>query len=265
MVDERRAAIVQQLRLKGAVTVAELEDRFGVSAMTARRDLAAIELEGVARRTYGGAVLPGLAGHEDSFASRLATNADAKIALGTAAANMVNPGETILVDSSTTAYQFVRALMQRRIPCTLITNSLPAMELVANADVPAVQLIAVGGNLRSISRSYVGPFAVQTVLGHFADRLFFSVKGIAADGVLTDADVLEAEVKRTMISRAADSTLLVDESKLTNRGLCVVGSVSAMRTVLVSAGAEIELNILKAPGVRVEVVKPRMPAHSNPS
>jgi DeoR/GlpR family transcriptional regulator of sugar metabolism len=254
MAVERRAAIVEQLRRRGAVTVAELEEQFGISSMTARRDLSAIEQEGVARRTHGGAVLPSLAGQEDSFASRLAMNVDAKVALAAAAAEMVKPGESVLIDCSTTGYHVVRALIKRRIPCTVITNSQPAMELIAGAEIPSLELIAVGGTLRPVSRSYVGPFAVHTVLGHFADRLFFSVKGISSDGVLTDADVLEAEVKRAMISRAAESILLVDQSKLVTRGFSMVGPISALSAVLVTAVAESELAFLRAPGVRVQVI-----------
>ena len=75
-------------------------------------------------------------------------------------------------------------------------------------------MIGIGGTLRRLTRSFVGPFAVRTVQGHFADRLFFSVKGIAANGMLTDADPLEAELKRTMIEQAGESMLLIDHSKL---------------------------------------------------
>lgn len=256
MAIERRAAIVEHLRKRGAVTIAELENQFGISSMTARRDLSAIEQEGAARRTHGGAVLPTLAGHEDSFASRLAINGEAKVALAGAAAELVKAGESVLIDCSTTGYHVVRALIKRRIPCTVITNSQPAMELIASAEIPSLELVAVGGALRPISRSFVGPYAVQTVLGHFADRLFFSVKGISSDGLLTDADVLEAEVKRAMISRAAEPVLLVDQSKLVTRGFSVVSQISALSAIFVTAAAESELAFLRVPGVRVQVIGP---------
>ena len=73
--------------------------------------------------------------------------------------------------------------------------------------------------MRRLTRSFVGPFAVHTVLGHFADRLFLSVKGVTGDGALTDADPLEAEVKATMIAHAEEAFLLIDDSKLQARGL----------------------------------------------
>ena len=95
-------------------------------------------------------------------------------------------------------------------------------------------MIGIGGTLRRLTRSFVGPFAVRTVQGHFADRLFLAVKGMAENGMLTDADPLEAEVKRTMIEQAGESTLLVDHTKLPARGLSVVGSVVELSNVLVA-------------------------------
>ena len=88
------------------------------------------------------------------------------------------------------------------------------MELIFSEGGPDLELIGVGGTLRRLTRSFVGPFAVRTVEGHFADRLFLSVKGLTEQGVMTDADALEAEVKRTMIEQSGQATLLVDRSKL---------------------------------------------------
>src|SRR3954447_11778162 len=101
LADARRSAIAERLRSTGSVTVAELEEQFGVSSMTARRDLAGLERQGLARRTHGGAVMPAIAAHEDSFASRLEVAAEAKQALAVAAAAAVQQGESVFLDSST--------------------------------------------------------------------------------------------------------------------------------------------------------------------
>lgn len=254
LADARRAAITERLRSAGSVTVAELEEQFGISSMTARRDLAAIERKGLARRTHGGAVLPSMAGHEDSFTFRVETATDAKRALAEAAAATVSEGEAVFLDSSSTVYHVARALLDRRVQATLITNSLPIMELVASHPSPAVDLVGVGGTLRRLTRSYVGPFAVHTVLGHFADRVFFSVKGVTPDGSITDADPLEAEVKRAMVAHAEDSVLLVDRSKLDARGLSVIARVADLTTVLTHGIAGDDLEPLRAPGVELRAV-----------
>ena len=184
------------------MSVAPLESEFGVSGMTARRDLAALEREGRATRTYGGAVAPGLAGHEDSFATRAESEVAAKEALAAAAAAMVEPGQAVFLDSSTTAYVTARRILAGGAPVTVVTNSLPIMSLFAAGEPPAAELVAVGGSLRKLTLSYVGPDSVRAIRGHLADLAFFSVKGVSEDGRLSDPDPLEAEVKRAMVEQA---------------------------------------------------------------
>jgi DeoR/GlpR family transcriptional regulator of sugar metabolism len=254
LADARRSAIADLVRANDSVTVAELERQFGISSMTARRDLAELERQGLARRTHGGAVMPSITAHEDSFASRMDTATDAKLALASAAAALVAPGESIFLDSSTTAYHVARALVDRGIDLTLITNSVPIMELVSSQTSPGVDLVGVGGALRTLTRSFVGPHAVHTILGHYADRLLFSVKGVTADGALTDADPLEAEVKRAMMAHAQDRVLLVDRTKLSARGLAVIGHVADLTSVMTYGMAGDELAPLTAPGVDLEVL-----------
>src|SRR5215216_2856536 len=95
LAETRRRSIAETLRTSGAVTVAEVERRYGVSAMTARRDLAELERRGILRRTHGGAVLPTVSAHEDSFARRLDVDADEKARLADVAVAMLTAHETI--------------------------------------------------------------------------------------------------------------------------------------------------------------------------
>jgi DeoR/GlpR family transcriptional regulator of sugar metabolism len=254
LAETRRREIAEALRANGAITVAEVEARFGVSPMTARRDLDELERRGVVRRTHGGAVLPATASHEDSFARRLNVSADAKRQLAEAAVEGLSPRETLFLDSSTTSYFVARRLIETGLAATVLTNSLPVMELVFKEGGPDMELIGIGGTLRRLTRSFVGPFAVRTVEGHFADRLFLSVKGLTPSGMMTDADPLEAEVKRTMIAQAGDATLLVDHSKLGVRGLTVVASVAEVTSVMVHGFSPADTNPLLAAGAHVRVV-----------
>jgi DeoR/GlpR family transcriptional regulator of sugar metabolism len=251
LAESRRAAIVELLRGSGSVTVAQLEQRFGISPMTARRDLSDLERQGLARRTHGGAVLPAITAHEDSFATRVETETDAKFALAEAALTMLAPRQSVFLDSSSTAYFVARRIVQEGIAVTLITNSQPVMDLVSTSGSANLELIGVGGTLRRLTRSYVGPFAIHTVLGHFADRLFLSVKGITADGTLTDADPLEAEVKRAMIAHAEEAVLLVDRTKLSARGLSAIGPVGELAAVVTRGVPPSGLAALRATGVPV--------------
>lgn len=254
MPEQRRQLIAERLRSAGSVTVAALEDEFGISSMTARRDLHTLEQQGLARRTHGGAVLPSISAREDSFVSRIEVDVEAKQALASAAAATVHAGEAVFLDGSSTAVFVARALLDRQIELTVISNSLPVMEAVVTAPRSTVQLVGVGGQLRLLSRSFVGPYAVHTVLGHYADRCFLSVKGLTESGALTDADPLEAEVKRAMVAHADNAMLLIDHTKLSARGLSAIGSATDLTGVLVYGAAEDQLTGLRGVGVRVEAV-----------
>jgi DeoR/GlpR family transcriptional regulator of sugar metabolism len=107
-----------------------------------------------------------------------------------------------------------------------------AAQALAERGVAAVEVVAIGGTFRRLTCSYVGPAAVRSVRDHFADRLLLSVTGITNNGVLTDVDVLEAEVKRAMLEQAEHSVLLVDDSKLSARGRQALAKISRVSLVL---------------------------------
>jgi DeoR/GlpR family transcriptional regulator of sugar metabolism len=240
--DERRRLIAERLRQRGSVSVSGLEEEFRISPMTARRDLDVLERRGVARRTHGGAVLPGLSSHEDSFLQRLELNVDAKERLAEAALALMQPGEAVFVDSSTTAYIAARRIVRENRKCTLLTNSVAIMQLVSELDAPQVEMIGAGGTLRKLTRSFVGPQAVRSVESHFADHVLFSVRCLTEDGYLTDPDPLESEVKRSMIRRAEQAVLLVDGSKFDRPALTQIARAQDVTVIL---AADVDEQALK--------------------
>ncbi len=252
---QRRELIADLLQARGSVTVAELEREFGMSAMTARRDLRELERQGRARRTHGGAVIPQTTRKEDSFRSRMEQAADAKERLGAAAATHVGDGEAVFVDSSTTTYAAIKYLLLTGRRLTVLTNSIPVMDLVAQTDAPNVSLIGLSGSLRAATRSFVGPHTIDAIERHFADKLIFSVKGVTRDGTLTEADALEAEVKAAMAARARESLLLVDGSKFQATGLNAIADVDAIGGVLVADTTKEHIAPLRRRGITVEEVR----------
>ena len=250
----RRAWIRETLRSAGAVTVGEVQERFSVSPMTARRDLDELERRGAARRTHGGAVLPSVGVPEDSFARRLGVAPEAKAFLAEAAFHLVRPGETVFLDSSSTAYHVARRLAASSIRVRVITNSGPVMQALAASECADVELHAIGGVLRRLTHSYVGPASVRAVREHFADRVFLSVAGVTQTGVLTDVDPLEAEVKRAMLEQATERVLLLDESKLAARGRQAIGSLRSVSLVLAHGLDDAAAEQLRAHGVALRVV-----------
>ncbi len=242
------------LRSQRSVSVTALEEQFAISSMTARRDLAILARSGLARRTHGGAVLPDLAAHEDSFRHRLELEADEKRRMAQAVVETLEPGETLFIDSSTTAWYVAQEITARAISLTVLTNSLPVINLMSQAEVPNLDLVALGGSFRTLTHSFVGPDVVRALRGYRADRLVFAVKGITPNGDLTDAEPLEAEVKRTMIAFARNVVLLATATKFDDRGRTVVGTVDDVDTVYVTGSPGTGGRAFAAHGVTVKRV-----------
>lgn len=252
--EERRQAILELVTRQGRVTVSDLQRRFRISAMTVRRDLEVLERAGHVLRTHGGALLRSLAQQEDSFVSRLQRSVQEKERLAERALAHIAPGESLFLDSSTTAYYLARKIVEEQIRLTIITNSIPIMQLISESVTPTIELIGIGGTLRHATRSFVGTTAVCTVNHLYADKTIFSVKGVTTNGDLTDPDPQEAEVKRTMIQRSREAILLIDESKLMQYGLHVVTSVKALARILVAGRELSHLDAIVGKGVPIEQV-----------
>lgn len=252
---ERRRLILERLRERGSVTTATLEHAFGISPMTARRDLSILADSGFARRTHGGAVLPELAAHEDSFQRRVNQHVEAKVRLAEAVAQTVTSGETLFVDSSSTAYFVVRELLAAEIRVTLLTNSQPVMTLAGASDSPLVELIGLGGRFRKLTSSFVGPETLESISTYFADRVIFSVKAIESSGYLTDPDPDEAAVKRAMIMRSRNVTVVSEATKFDGHGLSVIVAASELDTAYVEQQGPIAgIEALRAAGVDVHEI-----------
>ncbi len=252
--ERRQQRIVELIRESGGVTVTALEREFGISSATARRDLAVLEQQGKVRRTHGGAVVPGLAQHEDSFQKRLGEAVEDKKRLARAASLLLEAEDTLFVDSSTTAYYAVQRMLADASNVTFLTSLLPVMDILSTADPSAVSMVGFGGIFRPLTLSFVGPCTIRMIESYRADRTLFSVKGITPDGQLTEANPLEAEVKRAMIRQAANPVLLVDGRKFERQGLSVITHVREVSLVLATDAPEDRMVALAEAGVEVRRV-----------
>ena len=243
-----------RVREAGSVTVAGLEKELGISAATARRDLALLERQGKVKRTHGGAVPPGLTQHEDSFQQRLGEAVEQKKRLARAAAALLGADETVFIDSSTTAYYAARRILAGNSGVTFLTNLVPVMDLFSNADPSGRSMVGLGGIFRALTLSFVGPCTIQTIESYMADRTFLSVKGITSEGYLTDINPLEAEVKKAMIRHAERPVLLVDGRKFEQRGFSVIDHVSEVSLVVTANARRSHVEALEDLGVDVQSV-----------
>jgi len=206
---DRQQIIVDRLRTVAQVSVAELAALTGASEMTIRRDLDALAAGGVVRRIHGGAVPAAPSGLEPPFAARVTAAAAAKRAIAGLAASLVRDGETVIVDSGTTAVEFARALHERAV--TVMPLSLHAAQ--ALLDAPRVRLLLPGGEPRPGELSLVGPLALASLRALRFDVAVLSPCALSLDAGLTAYDLADAEIKQQALAVAARSVVLADGAK----------------------------------------------------
>jgi DeoR/GlpR family transcriptional regulator of sugar metabolism len=176
---------------------------------------------------------------------------DEKIRIGKAAAELVEPGETIILDSGTTTAEIARHLKRMKTqPLTVITNALNiGVEL---ADSPGISLIMIGGLLRPVSCSFVGPQAEAMMNEFHANRLFLAVDGFDLENGPSTPDVLEAQLNNVMIRSAREVNVVTDFSKLGRRSVSRIGPFNRIRRLITDNRAPQEFTAgLRKSGIEV--------------
>lgn len=219
---ERQQRIKQMVVEQNVLKVSELSVVFGVSEMTIRRDLEALEEAGHLERRFGGAVASEQAAFDSNYDVRLETQIKQKAAIARHAATLVNDGDTVAIDASTTALMFAKEISNR--PVTIITNSLDTAQALRNSE---AKVIMTGGYLRQIAGSFLGPLAIQTLQNLKVDLSFISGKALLVPDGLMDSDLDEAEVKRALLQASAKSIVLIDSSKFGKRALVRIAKLDS--------------------------------------
>ena len=248
---ERRRLILEILREYGSVSVDELQKRFGVSLMTARRDLTILSKSGSVRRTHGGAVVPEFLTAAQPFRARIEQHVPAKLRLAEAITAALKPRETVFLDASSSSYYIALKLLEGTVPMTLITNSLAVIRLVDDAQPAHLELIGLGGKLNRHTQSFMDSQTVRAIEALSADRVIFSVSGITPDGSLTDPNPVEATVKRAMIAHARTVVLVAAAEKFRDRGPNIVVQAGALDGAYLADSPSAGAQRLETLGVRI--------------
>ena len=213
MNNPRHAEILDVLASGGDASVQDLADRFGVSLMTIRRDLAMLENEGELTRTHGGAVRSKAGVVEFAFEERAKEHAHEKQAIGEAVAAMIRPGMAVSLDTGTTTLEVARATVRSigsRAPLTVLTSSLViASALYAHDN---IDLVLLGGTARKGSPDLTGWLTEENLKRFRVDLAVLGADGVSRDGVFT-TDVNVARVSQAMAAGAAQTVLAVDHGK----------------------------------------------------
>lgn len=249
----RRDRLARLVAERGFLRVSEAGDELGVSLVTVRSDLNALQASGALRRVHGGAVSN--SGTEASFERSLASSADEKSQIAQVAAGLVESGSTVLLDVGSTTALVGRALVARAElhDVTVITNGLTiALEL--ESAIPRFQVIVTGGTLRPLQHSLVDPLA-SVLLGRLtADIAFVGCNGVHAARGVTNVNIPEAELKRLMIASAQRVVVVADGSKIGGTHVGRIAALDEVESLITGASAPAaELARLRAAGLAVRV------------
>ena len=257
----RRSRILDLVQSNGAVSLRELAAAVGSSEVTVRRDLRALEAEGVLTRRHGGAVLLGGLTHEASYSHKSHVAEQEKQAIAAAAVALVDPGDAIAIGAGSTTHAFARHLTRMR-DLTVVTNSLLVANVLSRHGGPEV--IMTGGALRVSIFALVGPIAEQSIARLRVRRAFISGNGLTATRGLSTPNMQVAAVDRAMVAAAEEVVVLADHTKV---GVdTMVQTVEPARiTHLVSddQADATELRALTDHGVQVHVA--RSPGLTSPA
>ena len=236
LAEQRRRKILDLVEQKSQITVQELVEKFSVSAVTARGDLDALAEEGMVVRSHGGAVRRLEASQDYPLRLKETLHHAEKVRIGRAAANIIQSKETIILDSGTTTAEIARHLKSRKLQSlTVITHALNvASELTDATD---VSVIMIGGLLRPVSRSFVGPQAEAMLKEFHADRLFLGVDGFDLEVGPSTPDVLEAQLNSLMVHVAKEVNVVADFSKLGRRSVSRIGSLTDIHRLITDTRA----------------------------
>ena len=222
--EERRRAILDRLKARGKVTVEDLAATYSVSAPTIRADLARMEDMGLLERTHGGAIPTSGTLFEPAYAQRQIMRHREKQAIARAAADLVEDGQTILLDAGTTTYELALVLRERP-KLTVVTNSIPiALTLTEN---DALEVMLVGGRVQPRRLAALGPLAVRYLSAFRVDTAFLSFNGVDADAGLTVVDFEASEAKERMMECARETIVLADSAKIGRIAFARVAPVSS--------------------------------------
>lgn len=210
-IDERRAMIVEEVNRRSSIQVSDICERFGVSEVTARNDLDKLEKGGKLRRTHGGAVSITRTITVSYPDQRMNVNVEAKRLVAERAARLVSNGDSLLVDTGTTTFEFVHFLYEKR-NITIVTSDL-SIATFADSNLPHADVLLLGGALRKNHRYMTGSITNDTLGRLHLDKAFLATDSFHPAYGFTTEFTGNADVKSLMLRRASERIMLMDATK----------------------------------------------------
>lgn len=228
LASERRRRILERVAERQSIETQALADELGVSVMTIRRDIKRLEQDGFLRQTYGGATAHLTKSVELGFNSRALQFSPQKRLIGTSAARLIEPGQTLFLGEGTTTAQFAQFLPPHP-RLLVITASLSHASLLCSRN---ISVIAVGGKLDADELVMTGPLAEAAINRFFADVCVLGAAEVDPVVGVTELDYEVAALHRLMMERSRCVMMLADHSKLGFRAPAVVAPINMVSTLI---------------------------------
>ncbi len=221
--NERENQILDLLKEKGFISVADFSKMLFASESSIRRDLTNLEKKGIVRRSYGGAELIVSKSNILPFTTRAYSNVEEKQIIAKKAAELVSDGDVVFLDQSSTCYFLAMELLKKK-GITIVTNSLIILNYLSLTD---LKVISTGGVLSRDDRTcLVGESAEKTYDSIFADIAFFSTKSLSSDGVISDCTQEEISVRKIMMKNSSKRVYLCNSAKFDTKSPYIQCSLS---------------------------------------
>ncbi len=244
---ERRQWIVRELKINKKLEIDELSKRLNVSEMTIRRDLKYLENTGILNRVSKGAIFNNTNGYDiidDTLKTRNLQNIEEKRIIAKYASNLVNDGDVIFLDASTTVYEMCPYISTKNI--TIITNSVRIAQYFNSTK--NVTLILTGGILRYATLSLIGSDCEEFLKKYNTNKVFISAKAISYINGLTDVNMFEINTKKIAIKNTNEVIALLDNTKINKVSLKKVCETKEISKLITDNNREYtsdEKNIIK--------------------
>jgi DeoR family glycerol-3-phosphate regulon repressor len=249
----RQSELLRAVRERGAAALADLAREFNVSQETIRRDVKRLAAEGQVLRRHGNVAVPYSVG-EAPFERRLRENAAAKRAIARRAAEMVEDGDSIILDTGTTTSIFARELL-KRANLTVITNSSDIARTLATVNGNRVYM--AGGELNGDNGAAFGPSTIDFVAQFRAKHAMVTIAGLTAELGPMDSHLAEAEFARMVLSRGENRVILTDHSKFERMALIKICEFEDFNRIVTDIPPPTALaERLSKAGIRLEIAGP---------
>jgi DeoR/GlpR family transcriptional regulator of sugar metabolism len=249
---DRQTKILEMVNRQKKVKVTELSEILGVSQVTIRKDLDALESMDILTREHGYAVIKNMS----DIGNRLAVCYDVKLKIAKAAAEFVSDGETILIESGSSCALLVEELARTKHDITVITNSAFIARFIRQSGGGISRVVLLGGEYQKESEVMVGPLVKICVSEFYVDKLFMGTYCFIPNVGFTCGDMMRAEAMKSMAASARKSIILTDSSKFNELGVVLQSKLADVDMVVTDSKIPADAKaILEKNEIKVETIE----------